>query len=98
MLARRNALLHVFLAIPVAYLLAFVGFPIVYNVVMSVQEVTLAFAADWVSRQMNTLYLSEPSALPALMVQMGAYSPTKILAPFSRLTAWSSMPAKLSSK
>lgn len=47
MLARRNAMLHVFLAVPVAYLLAFVGFPIVYNVIMSVQEVNLGNIADW---------------------------------------------------
>jgi len=46
MLARRNALLYAFLAIPVAYLLAFVGFPIVYNVVMSVQDVTLGNIAE----------------------------------------------------
>ena len=46
MLARRNALLHIFLFVPIAYLLAFVGFPIVYNVIMSVQEVNLGNIAD----------------------------------------------------
>lgn len=48
MLARRNALLHVFLAAPVAYLIAFVGFPIVYNLMMSVQEVNLGNIADFI--------------------------------------------------
>jgi multiple sugar transport system permease protein len=37
----RSPLLYGFLAIPLVYLLAFVGFPIVFNVTMSVQEVTL---------------------------------------------------------
>jgi multiple sugar transport system permease protein len=46
MAASRNALLHIFLAVPIAYLLAFVGFPIVYNVIMSFQEVTLGNLAD----------------------------------------------------
>ncbi|MCP8939663.1 sugar ABC transporter permease [Alsobacter sp. SYSU M60028] len=48
MLATRTALLHVFLFVPIAYLLAFVGFPIVYNVIMSVQEVNLGNIADLV--------------------------------------------------
>jgi len=38
----RSPLLHVFLLGPVFYLLALIGFPILYNVVMSFQEVTLA--------------------------------------------------------
>jgi multiple sugar transport system permease protein len=46
MAASRNALLHIVLAVPIAYLLAFVGFPIVYNVIMSFQEVTLGNLAD----------------------------------------------------
>ena len=37
----RSPLLHVFLLAPVFYLLALIGFPIFYNVVMSFQEVTL---------------------------------------------------------
>jgi multiple sugar transport system permease protein len=37
----RSPLLHVFLLAPVFYLLAMVGFPILYNVAMSVQDVTL---------------------------------------------------------
>jgi multiple sugar transport system permease protein len=37
----RSPLLHVFLLVPVLYLLAMVGFPIVYNVAMSFQDVTL---------------------------------------------------------
>jgi multiple sugar transport system permease protein len=44
----RSPLLYLFLAIPVAYLLAFVGFPIVYNVLMSLQEVTLGNIAELV--------------------------------------------------
>ena len=35
----RSPLLYVFLAVPVAYLLALIGFPIVYNLLMSLQEV-----------------------------------------------------------
>ncbi|MCO5090602.1 carbohydrate ABC transporter permease [Bosea sp. (in: a-proteobacteria)] len=35
------ALLYVFLALPVLYLVGFVGFPIAYNLMMSVQEVNL---------------------------------------------------------
>jgi multiple sugar transport system permease protein len=37
----RSPLLHVFLLAPVIYLLAMVGFPILYNTAMSVQDVTL---------------------------------------------------------
>lgn len=37
----RSPLLHVFLLAPVFYLLAMIGFPILYNVAMSFQEVTL---------------------------------------------------------
>jgi multiple sugar transport system permease protein len=36
-----RSLLHVFLAIPLVYLLALVAFPIAYNVIMSVQDVNL---------------------------------------------------------
>jgi multiple sugar transport system permease protein len=42
----RSPLLYVFLALPVAYLLALVGFPIAYNVLMSLQEVVLGNIAD----------------------------------------------------
>ena len=38
---RRSPLLHVFLLAPVFYLLALIGFPILYNIAMSFQEVTL---------------------------------------------------------
>ena len=38
---RRSPLLYVFLVAPVFYLLALIGFPILYNITMSVQEVTL---------------------------------------------------------
>jgi multiple sugar transport system permease protein len=38
--------MYLFLGVPVAYLLALVGFPIAYNVLMSVQEVVLGNIAD----------------------------------------------------
>jgi multiple sugar transport system permease protein len=38
--------MYLFLGLPVAYLLALVGFPIAYNVLMSVQEVVLGNIAD----------------------------------------------------
>ena len=37
----RSPLLYVFLLTPVAYLLGLIGFPIVYNLLMSLQEVNL---------------------------------------------------------
>jgi len=43
----KNPLLHVFLWVPTAYLLAVVGFPVVYNLLMSVQEVNLGDIADF---------------------------------------------------
>jgi len=42
----QSLLLYGFLAASMLYVLAFIGFPIVYNLVMSVQEVTLANIAD----------------------------------------------------
>ena len=44
----RSPLLHVFLWVPVGYLLAFVGFPVVYNLVASLQKVTVGNIADLV--------------------------------------------------
>ncbi len=44
----RSPLLYTFLFIPVAYLLAFVGFPVFYNLIMSLQEVNLGNIADLV--------------------------------------------------
>ena len=41
-----NGLLYAFLLIPTLYLLAVVGFPVVYNLLMSVQEVNLGDIAD----------------------------------------------------
>jgi multiple sugar transport system permease protein len=41
-----SPLLYAFLFIPVAYLLGFVGFPVVYNLIMSVQEVNLGNIAE----------------------------------------------------
>jgi multiple sugar transport system permease protein len=40
------SLLYLFLAVPITYLVALIGFPIVYNVVMSFQEVTMGNLAD----------------------------------------------------
>ena len=44
----RSPLLYFFLALPVCYLLALIGFPVVYNVLMSFQEVNLGNIADFV--------------------------------------------------
>src|SRR5262249_37697846 len=41
MVHRRSPLLYAFLLLPLAYLLTFVGFPIVYNLVASLQKVTV---------------------------------------------------------
>jgi multiple sugar transport system permease protein len=43
---RRSPLLYAFLVLPIAYLLTFVGFPIVYNLVASLQKVTVGNIAD----------------------------------------------------
>lgn len=43
----RSPLLYLFLWVPVGYLLAFVGFPIVFNLVASVQKVTVGNIADF---------------------------------------------------
>jgi multiple sugar transport system permease protein len=40
-------MLHAFLALPVLYLFAFVAFPLAYNILMSLQEVTLGNIATW---------------------------------------------------
>ena len=42
----QSPLLYCFLAASMAYLLAFIGFPIVYNLVMSVQDVSLGNISD----------------------------------------------------
>ena len=44
---RRSRLLRVFLALPMLYLIAMIGVPILYNLAMSVQEVTLGNIADF---------------------------------------------------
>lgn len=41
MMHARSPLIHLFLFVPIGYLLLFVGFPIVYNLMMSFQTVTL---------------------------------------------------------
>lgn len=38
---RRPVLLYIFLIVPVAYLLALIGFPVAYNILMSLQDVNL---------------------------------------------------------
>jgi multiple sugar transport system permease protein len=43
----RSTMLHAFLALPVLYLFAFVAFPLAYNILMSLQEVTLGNIATW---------------------------------------------------
>ena len=48
MAGSRSVLLYIFLAIPVAYLLAFIGFPVLYNVAMSFQEVNLGNVARFI--------------------------------------------------
>jgi multiple sugar transport system permease protein len=45
---RRSRLFYIFLLLPLLYLLALIGVPIVYTLVMSVQEVTLGNIADFV--------------------------------------------------
>ena len=44
----RSGLLYVFLTIPIAYLLLLVAFPLGYNIVMSVQDVTIGNIAHFV--------------------------------------------------
>ncbi|MCF3934858.1 sugar ABC transporter permease [Acuticoccus sp. M5D2P5] len=44
---RDAAILWLFLILPVGYMVAFVGYPVVYNLVMSVQDVTLGNLATW---------------------------------------------------
>ena len=43
----RPALLYLFLALPVGYLVVLIGFPVVYNLIMSVQEVTIGNIVDF---------------------------------------------------
>lgn len=43
-----SALLYVFLALPILYLIGFVGFPIAYNLMMSVQEVNLGNITEFI--------------------------------------------------
>jgi multiple sugar transport system permease protein len=47
MTARQSPLLYAFLAVPVIYLFAFVAFPVTYNIVMSLQDVTLGNLTTW---------------------------------------------------
>ncbi len=61
----RSPLLYFFLAAPVCYLLAFVGFPIVYNVMMSFQEVNLGniveFFRPFVGLENYRTVIADPS-------------------------------------
>ena len=47
MTARQSPMLYAFLAVPVTYLFAFVAFPVAYNIVMSLQDVTLGNLTTW---------------------------------------------------
>src|SRR5215510_626732 len=47
MTGRRSPMLYAFLAVPVIYLFAFVAFPVTYNIVMSLQDVTLGNLTTW---------------------------------------------------
>jgi len=59
-----QSLLYVFLAIPILYLMALVAFPVAYNVIMSLQEVTLgnivAFNRPWVGLDNYREVLGDP--------------------------------------
>ena len=44
---RRKLFFTVFLMVPTVYLVCLVGFPVAYNAVMSVQQVTLADLGHW---------------------------------------------------
>jgi len=59
-----QSLLYVFLAIPILYLMALVAFPVAYNVIMSLQEVTLgnivAFNRPWVGLDNYREILGDP--------------------------------------
>lgn len=64
MVGSRSPLLYVFLTIPILYLLAFVAFPVAYNVVMSLQDVTLgnitALARPWIGLDNYRQVLADP--------------------------------------
>jgi multiple sugar transport system permease protein len=64
MVGSRSPLLYWFLAIPILYLVALVAFPVAYNVIMSLQEVTLgnltAFARPWVGVDNYREVLADP--------------------------------------
>jgi multiple sugar transport system permease protein len=59
-----QSLLYVFLAIPILYLVALVAFPVAYNVIMSLQEVTLgnivALSRPWVGLDNYREVLGDP--------------------------------------
>jgi multiple sugar transport system permease protein len=61
----RSPLLYVFLFAPVAYLVALVGFPVAYNVLMSLQEVTLGniveFARPFVGLENYRETMADPA-------------------------------------
>ena len=62
--ARQSALLHAFLAAPIVYLMALIGLPIVYNIVMSFQDVSSAtwvdFARPWVGLDNYRAAIDDP--------------------------------------
>jgi multiple sugar transport system permease protein len=57
--------MYLFLGLPVAYLLALVGFPIAYNVLMSLQEVVLSNIANFVRPFVGLDNYREAAADPA---------------------------------
>ena len=61
---RRSFLLHVFLLLPVGYLFGLIGFPIAYNFLMSLQEVTLGnidtLARPFLGFQNYVIALADP--------------------------------------
>jgi multiple sugar transport system permease protein len=65
MIGSRSPLLYFFLAIPILYLLALVAFPVAYNIIMSLQDVTLgnitAFARPWLGFDNYREVIADPA-------------------------------------
>jgi multiple sugar transport system permease protein len=65
MTGSRSPMLYAFLAVPVLYLFAFVAFPVAYNILMSLQEVTLGnittWARPWVGLDNYQEVIADPS-------------------------------------
>ena len=71
MVGSRSPLLFVFLAIPILYLLALVAFPVAYNILMSLQDVTLgnitSFARPFVGLDNYREVLGDPDFRKVLL-------------------------------